>query len=141
VQLPRLFVYHCEAEIGSRQSEPFKVMERRLLRTIINPAMIVHNWQRRHWRAATAYNLRHSSLLLPGQGHLPERSRRNPDRHSQSEKEREKFAHCEVASYLKIGNAIRNCTSFELAGLTLRRFDDDGSLERHLVRVHPANLL
>jgi protoporphyrinogen IX oxidase len=39
--LPRLFVYHCEAEIGSRQSETFKVMERRLLKAIINPAMIV----------------------------------------------------------------------------------------------------
>ncbi|MGA7804209.1 protoporphyrinogen oxidase HemJ [Bradyrhizobium sp.] len=39
--LPRLFVYHCEAEIGSKQSETFKVMERRLLRAIINPAMIV----------------------------------------------------------------------------------------------------
>ena len=38
--LPRLFVYHCEAEPGSRQSETFKVMERRLLRAIINPAMI-----------------------------------------------------------------------------------------------------
>src|SRR5258707_3091994 len=39
--LPRLFVYHCKAEIGSRQSETFKVMERRLLKAIINPAMIV----------------------------------------------------------------------------------------------------
>src|ERR1700751_4503032 len=39
--LPRLFVYHCKAEIGSVQSETFKVMERRLLRAIINPAMIV----------------------------------------------------------------------------------------------------
>jgi protoporphyrinogen IX oxidase len=39
--LPRLFVYHCEAEIGSRQSETFKVMERRLLKAIINPAMTV----------------------------------------------------------------------------------------------------
>ena len=39
--LPRLFVYHCEAEPGSRQSETFKVMERRLLRAIINPAMAV----------------------------------------------------------------------------------------------------
>jgi putative membrane protein len=38
--LPRLFVYHCEAEAGSRRSETFKVMERRLLRAIINPAMI-----------------------------------------------------------------------------------------------------
>jgi len=38
--LPRLYVYHCEAEPGSRLSETFKVMERRLLRAIINPAMI-----------------------------------------------------------------------------------------------------
>jgi putative membrane protein len=39
--LPRLFVYHCGAEIGSKQSETFKVMERRLLKAIINPAMAV----------------------------------------------------------------------------------------------------
>jgi putative membrane protein len=39
--LPRLFVYHCGAEPGSRQSETFKVMERRLLRVITTPAMIV----------------------------------------------------------------------------------------------------
>ena len=38
--LPRLFVYHCAAERGSVQSETFKLMERRLLRAIINPAMI-----------------------------------------------------------------------------------------------------
>ena len=38
--LPRLFVYHCTAEKGSVQSETFKVMERRLLRGIITPAMI-----------------------------------------------------------------------------------------------------
>ena len=38
--LPRLFVYHCEAPVGSPQSETFKVMERRLLRAIINPAMV-----------------------------------------------------------------------------------------------------
>lgn len=37
--LPRLFVYHADAEKGSVQSETFKVMERRLLRAIINPAM------------------------------------------------------------------------------------------------------
>jgi putative membrane protein len=42
--LPRLFVYHCDAEIGSKQSETFKVMERRLLKGIINPAMIL-TWQ------------------------------------------------------------------------------------------------
>lgn len=39
--LPRLFVYHVDAERGSVQSETFKVMERRLLRAIINPAMVV----------------------------------------------------------------------------------------------------
>ena len=38
--LPRLFVYHTQAQIGSVQSETFKVMERRLLKGIINPAMI-----------------------------------------------------------------------------------------------------
>ena len=38
--LPRLYVYHCGAAPGSVQSETFKVMERRLLRGIINPAMI-----------------------------------------------------------------------------------------------------
>lgn len=38
--LPRLFVYHCDAPPGSPQSETFKVMERRLLKAIINPAMI-----------------------------------------------------------------------------------------------------
>ena len=38
--LPRLFVYHCEAAPGSKQSETFKVMERRLLKAIINPAMV-----------------------------------------------------------------------------------------------------
>ncbi|MEP7452628.1 protoporphyrinogen oxidase HemJ [Phyllobacterium sp. SB3] len=37
--LPRLFVYHCAAEPGSVQSETFKVMENRLLKAIINPAM------------------------------------------------------------------------------------------------------
>jgi putative membrane protein len=38
--LPRLFVYHCQAEPGSAESARFKVMERRLLRGIMNPAMI-----------------------------------------------------------------------------------------------------
>ncbi len=38
--LPRLFVYHAEVPAGSQHSETFKVMERRLLRRIMNPAMI-----------------------------------------------------------------------------------------------------
>lgn len=58
--LPRLFVYHCEAEVGSKQSETFKVMEWRLLKLIINPAMAVTwlagiylawsaHWYTAHW--------------------------------------------------------------------------------------------
>ena len=39
--LPRLFVYHADAVPGSDKSETFKIMERRLLRLIMNPAMIV----------------------------------------------------------------------------------------------------
>ena len=38
--LPRLFVYHADAEKGSVQSETFKTMERRLYRGITTPAMI-----------------------------------------------------------------------------------------------------
>ncbi|KAB0267979.1 protoporphyrinogen oxidase HemJ [Microvirga brassicacearum] len=37
--LPRLFVYHSETPKGSIQSDTFKIMERRLLKAIINPAM------------------------------------------------------------------------------------------------------
>ena len=65
--LPRLFVYHCAADVGSIQSETFKVMERRLLRLIINPAMIVTwllglclAWQG-HWFAA---GWLHTKLVL-----------------------------------------------------------------------------
>ena len=65
--LPRLFVYHCDAEIGSKQSETFKVMERRLLKAIINPAMIV-TWLAGlylawtgHWNSAGWF---HVKLLL-----------------------------------------------------------------------------
>jgi len=61
--LPRLFVYHCDAPVGSSQSETFKVMERKLLRLIINPAMILtwvlglwlawsSGWYRMHWLQA-----------------------------------------------------------------------------------------
>jgi len=54
--LPRLFVYHVAAEIGSKESETFKVMERRLLKAIINPAMMAAwifggtmVWLGHHW--------------------------------------------------------------------------------------------
>ena len=65
--LPRLFVYHCEAEAGSKQSETFKVMERRLLKAIMTPAMIV-TWLAGlylawtgHWFSAGWF---HGKLLL-----------------------------------------------------------------------------
>jgi putative membrane protein len=58
--LPRLYVYHADTAVGSEQSETFKVMERRLLRGIVNPAMIATwifglaiaiegNWFSQHW--------------------------------------------------------------------------------------------
>lgn len=46
--LPRLFVYHCGVAVGSEASETFKVMERKLLRYIINPAMVV-SWVAGLW--------------------------------------------------------------------------------------------
>jgi len=68
--LPRLFVYHCEAEAGSKQSETFKVMERRLLRAIINPAMIV-TWLAGlylvwagHWYVAGWFHVKFLLVLL-----------------------------------------------------------------------------
>ena len=39
--LPRLFVYHCAAKAGSSEDKTFITMERRLLRMIMNPAMIL----------------------------------------------------------------------------------------------------
>ncbi|WP_407049171.1 CopD family protein [Methyloraptor flagellatus] len=56
--LPRLFVNHVGLPIGSAESELLKGMERRLLRIIVNPAMIVTwvvgawlVWQGEWWRA------------------------------------------------------------------------------------------
>ena len=71
--LPRLYVYHCEVAPGSAESERFKMMERRLLRRIVNPAMIatwtfgiilaltpgVIDWSTSWWRVKLA-----SVLLL-----------------------------------------------------------------------------
>ncbi|MGK6315094.1 protoporphyrinogen oxidase HemJ [Neorhizobium sp. DT-125] len=39
--MPRLFIYHSDAEPGSAQSETFKMMEQRLLKIIMNPAMMI----------------------------------------------------------------------------------------------------
>jgi putative membrane protein len=38
--LPRLYVYHCMVEVGTAESERLKVMERRLLKQIMTPAML-----------------------------------------------------------------------------------------------------
>ncbi len=48
--LPRLFVYHADAKPGSEMSETFKVMERRLLKAIMTPAMLV-SWALGLWLA------------------------------------------------------------------------------------------
>jgi protoporphyrinogen IX oxidase len=48
--LPRLFVYHADAAPGSEMSETFKVMERRLLKAIMTPAMLV-SWALGLWLA------------------------------------------------------------------------------------------
>lgn len=65
--LPRLMVYHAEAPIGSVQSETFKIMERRLLKGIINPAMIV-TWVLGLYLAWQAFGFKggwlHGKLLL-----------------------------------------------------------------------------
>ena len=91
--LPRLFVYHCEAETGSRQSETFKVMEHRLLRYIMNPAMIVvwvtgpwlawaqgmlhDRWLWAKFALVIALTLYHHALgtLAPGLRGRPQRAR------------------------------------------------------------------
>ncbi|AHA98680.1 MULTISPECIES: protoporphyrinogen oxidase HemJ [Brucella] len=65
--LPRLFVYHCSAQPGSVTSETFKVMEKRLLRFIINPAMVV-TWITGLWMAWEIFGFQggwlHAKLLL-----------------------------------------------------------------------------
>tara|TARA_B110001454_G_scaffold218942_1_gene248714 strand:- start:1890 stop:2321 length:432 start_codon:yes stop_codon:yes gene_type:complete len=38
--LPRIFVYHSQKEVGSESSETFKVMEEKLMKIIMNPALI-----------------------------------------------------------------------------------------------------
>ena len=62
--LPRLFVYHCAAERGSVQSETFKVMERRLLRAIMNPAMIA-TWLLGLWLAWLGPDSRYGWFASP----------------------------------------------------------------------------
>lgn len=65
--LPRLFVYHVDAPDGSQQSETFKVMERRLLKAIMTPAMLVATLTG-FWLAIIVYGFQggwlHAKLLF-----------------------------------------------------------------------------
>ncbi len=65
--LPRLMVYHAAAQKGSIQSETFKLMERRLLKGIMNPAMIV-SWVLGLYLAWAAFGFKggwlHGKILL-----------------------------------------------------------------------------
>lgn len=58
--LPRLFVYHADAEKGSELSETLKIMERKLLRIIINPAMAIT------WILGLSMLLANTTLLTSG---------------------------------------------------------------------------
>jgi protoporphyrinogen IX oxidase len=60
--LPRLFVYHAAAKPGSELSETLKIMERRLLRIIINPAMIAA-WAFGIWMLALNPSLLHEPFM------------------------------------------------------------------------------
>lgn len=65
--LPRLMVYHVDSAVGSVQSETFKIMERRLLKGIMDPAMIV-TWALGLYLAWDAFAFRggwlHGKILL-----------------------------------------------------------------------------
>jgi len=65
--LPRLMVYHVDAPAGSPQSETFKLMERRLLKAIMTPAMIVV-WGSGLWLAWSSFGFKggwlHAKLVL-----------------------------------------------------------------------------
>lgn len=71
--LPRLFVYHADAPVGSPQSETFKVMEGRLLNVITSPAMVVAwvlgtwlAWRSGYWAAPWFHAKLTCVLLLSG---------------------------------------------------------------------------
>ncbi|HXV29903.1 MAG TPA: protoporphyrinogen oxidase HemJ [Sinorhizobium sp.] len=65
--MPRLFIYHSDAAPGSAQSETFKVMEQRLLKVIMNPAMMI-SWGLGLYLAWDLYGFRggwlHAKLFL-----------------------------------------------------------------------------
>lgn len=65
--LPRLFVYHSAENLSAETSETFKLMERRLLRFIINPAMVI-SWIMGLWLAWKIFNFQggwlHAKILM-----------------------------------------------------------------------------
>jgi len=75
--LPRLFVYHADAEKGSKQSETFKIMERRLVYAIMEPAQgavwilgLLLAWRGDWWGAGWFHGKIALVLLLTGVHHL-----------------------------------------------------------------------
>jgi protoporphyrinogen IX oxidase len=81
--LPRLFVYHADADRGSKESETFKVMERRLLRGIMNPAMVavwilglLLAWTGNWWLAEWWHAKMVLVVMLTGVHHLYSRWRK-----------------------------------------------------------------
>lgn len=65
--MPRLFIYHTDAAPGSEQSETFKMMEQRLLKVIMNPAMMI-SWVLGLYLAWSVYGFQggwlHAKLLF-----------------------------------------------------------------------------
>jgi putative membrane protein len=65
--MPRLFIYHTDAPVGSDQSETFKIMEQRLLKVIMNPAMMI-SWGLGIYLAWSVYGFQggwlHAKLLF-----------------------------------------------------------------------------
>jgi putative membrane protein len=65
--MPRLFIYHTDAAPGSEQAETFKIMEQRLLKVIMNPAMMI-TWVLGLYLAWSVYGFQggwlHAKLLL-----------------------------------------------------------------------------
>ncbi|WP_152976067.1 protoporphyrinogen oxidase HemJ [Ensifer adhaerens] len=65
--MPRLFIYHTDASPGSEQSETFKMMEQRLLKVIMNPAMMI-SWVLGLYLAWSVYGFQggwlHAKLLF-----------------------------------------------------------------------------
>ena len=91
--LPRLYVYHTMVTPGTPESERFKVMERRLLKAIMNPAMIatwtfgillvltpgVVDWRQGWWHTKVfcvlALTVYHQALGVWRRGFLEDRNR------------------------------------------------------------------